>query len=417
MWDPYAEFQSTTLPNGLQIHAAHWPNRPWEAMGFLVHSGAEQDPVGLEGLAHFVEHVVSDNSGSSKTDLHKFFENFGGICDLGGTGHAYTMYRFFAPAEPSVLIQAFELFGLMLLQAKITEFVERERKVIIGEFNKLYPFQFLFDLDIRENRALYKGYWLERFTRPLGNPESIRRITQADLQAYYDQHYTPANISIVGVGGLRLDQIAEMVSRSPFSISKAGKRSALPQPVTIVSAPTERGYDCNISDYVKEQVLAAKYRSVTRIPGTAREQAVRLLRSMLAEKLNEEVREKRAWTYHIGVTYCDLRHFYELAIDCGSLSPQALETIEEVVNETIVSLRHCQDLFDRFKHSAIAGNFMTDPNGKGVCDGAMEDLYNFGRIISLQEIGDEIEQVQMSDIRHLLQWLAPEWRWTAIGRP
>ena len=59
MWDPYSEFRTATLPNGLTVHAAHWPGRPWESVGVLIHSGAEQDPFGLEGLSHFVEHLVS----------------------------------------------------------------------------------------------------------------------------------------------------------------------------------------------------------------------------------------------------------------------------------------------------------------------------------------------------------------------
>jgi len=44
MWDPYAEFESATLPNGLKVYAAHWAERPWQAIGFVIHSGAEQDP-------------------------------------------------------------------------------------------------------------------------------------------------------------------------------------------------------------------------------------------------------------------------------------------------------------------------------------------------------------------------------------
>jgi predicted Zn-dependent peptidase len=43
-------------------------------MGFLIHSGAEHDPIGLEGVAHFVEHTTSENAPIPKKELNDFFE-------------------------------------------------------------------------------------------------------------------------------------------------------------------------------------------------------------------------------------------------------------------------------------------------------------------------------------------------------
>ncbi|MCX6736974.1 MAG: insulinase family protein, partial [Candidatus Parcubacteria bacterium] len=200
MFDPYADFKKTTLPNGLAIHALRWPNRPWEAIGILVHSGAEHDPIGFEGLAHFVEHLVSENANIPKKEMNTFFEKYGGMVDFGATGYPYAHYRFFLPALKNILAKAFSMFGHMLISAKLKNFIERERKIIINEFHCAYPAKFQFDLDMQKHRALYSDSWLGRFTRPLGNPESIGLITQKELQSYYDAHYTPANISIVGVG-------------------------------------------------------------------------------------------------------------------------------------------------------------------------------------------------------------------------
>lgn len=186
MWDPYAEFQSATLSNGLTIHAAHWPERPWEAMGFLIHSGAEHDPVGFEGLLHYIEHVVSENANVSKKEMQAFFDDCGGMVNLGTTGYPYTRYRFFVPTDKAILARAFSMFGHMLLSAKLKKFIDRERQVIIGEFHRHYPVKFKLDLGVREHKALYAGYWLERFVRLLGNPESVGRITQSELQSHYD---------------------------------------------------------------------------------------------------------------------------------------------------------------------------------------------------------------------------------------
>ena len=146
MWDPYAEFESAVLPNGLTVYASHWPDRPWETISFLVHTGASSDPVGLEGVAHFVEHMVSKNTVVPYDDIRSFFEVCGGYASLGTTGYPYTTYEFFVPTDATILSQALNIFGNMLFQAMLEQFLERERSVITGEFRQSYPAQLPLDL-------------------------------------------------------------------------------------------------------------------------------------------------------------------------------------------------------------------------------------------------------------------------------
>ena len=225
LYDPYAEFGSRRLPNGLSVHAAHWPDRPWEAVGFLIHSGAEQDPAGLEGLAHLTEHLVSQNAGRTKNEIRSFFEGCGGTVGLGRTSYARTEFNFFAPADKGLLAEAFAIFGRMLVTAELTRSVEEEKQIVTGEFNRHYPNRIGLELDWRERAALYGDCWLGRFVRPLGAPVSIERIAQSDLRSFYDGHYAPANMSVVAVGGMTPDEIAELIAQSPFAGNKRGTRT------------------------------------------------------------------------------------------------------------------------------------------------------------------------------------------------
>jgi predicted Zn-dependent peptidase len=417
MWDPYAEFQTAILSNGLTVHAAHWPERPWEAMGFLLHSGAEYDPIGLEGLAHFIEHLVSENANVSKKDLTAFFEDCGGMVSLGTTGYPYTRYRFFVPTDKVILARAFSIFGYMLLSAKLEKFIERERQVIIGEFHRKYPFKFKLDLDVREHKALYAGYWLERFVCPLGNPESVGRITKSDLQSHYDTHYTPANMSIVGVGGMTLEELVELLSESPFATSKKGVRTPLPIPAIDVVPPSETRYVFEVSKHITMPIEVGAYRSVAKIPGNINGRVIRIMKEMFNKVLNEEVRERRAWAYAIDSSRHNFRHFYEFSINCGAIALKAIGDIEEVIEVCIASMGDREDLFEQAKRCALASNFMIDPTGKGICDGVLGDLADNQRIISLGEIGNDLDRVTIEDIRNSLQWLRSERRWTLIMRP
>ena len=417
MWDPYAEFESATLPNGLTVHAAYWPGRPWEAMGFLIHSGAEHDPIGLEGLAHFVEHVVSENTSVSLKEMIAFFEDCGGGADFGVTYYPGTRYRFFVPTDKAVLSRAFSMFGHMLLSAKIEKFIERERQVIITEFNRCYPVKFKYDLDMREHKALYQGHWLERSVQPLGTPESVGRITQKELRSYYDANYTPANMSVVGVGGMQLPELVELLSESPFADRKEGVRTPLPIPGTDVAPPSENRYVFEISKHVSSPFGIGRYESKARIPGNTNGRVLSLLQDMLDEVLKEEVRERRAWAYTIGSSRHNFRDFYKLSITCDSLALEALDDVEGVIEICIASIADREDLFEQVKRRALAGNSMVDSTGCGVRNDALSDLANIQRIMSLAEIGNDLERVTMDDIRSALKWLRPERRWTLIVRP
>lgn len=419
MWDPYAEFQSETLPNGLTVHAAHWPGRPWEAMGFLIHSGAEQDLVGLEGLAHFVEHLVSGNTDTPQKDMRNFFKDCGGTVNFGRAGYPQTNYGFFVPSDRATLTKSLSFFGHMLFSAKLEKFIEREREVIVNEFLRYYSMPFKFDLAMRERKALYAGYWLERSTKPLGAPESINKITQNNLQLYYDGHYTPANMSIVAVGGKTLSELIKLIAKSPLAINKKGQKTPFPVYATGANPPSEFRHVFEVSNHIKmkDSLEIGAYRSVAKIPGNINGQAIRILDNMLNDILNEEIREQRAWTYSIGSSRYNFRHFYEFLISCDAFAIKALNEIEKVIEGCITSIESRDDLFRQVKQRVLISTFMIDQSGSSICGGAIDDLITDQHIVSFEECRRKIKKVTMNDIRNLLQWLQPEQRWTLLTRP
>lgn len=419
-WDPYAEFEMAVLPNGLTIHAAHWPKRPWEAMGFLVHSGAEQDPIELEGLAHFVEHLVSNNTVMTNKEIGDFFHNCGGMVNFGSTSYMATKYKFFAPIDENIIMKALSIFGQMLFSAKLENFVERERQVIIGEFRRKYKFECEFELAMRRQKMLYKGCWLERSTMPLGNLKSIERITQNNIQSFYDKYYTPANMSIVAVGGMKLNELITAVSASPFVSNKNGIRTPLPTKTQGAISPIENRYIFELSKYVTDvsSLKTASYESSAKIPNATINIAVLdIVCYMLDEILTDEIREHQGWTYDIGVSYYNLRHFYELMIDCGSFSMSAIDKIEITIEECIISTSEREDLFKKIKRRIVAKKALIDQTASEICDNAMHELANYYEIKSNASDCADIEKTTMDDVRNLLKWLAPERRWTRIIRP
>ncbi|MEK7606079.1 MAG: pitrilysin family protein [Patescibacteria group bacterium] len=420
MWDPYAEFKTETLPNGLTLHVAHWPRRSGVAIGILVHSGARHDPVEREGVAHFVEHVVFENATVTRKEIEQHIKACGGKTNgLAGTDYSATDYNFFVPAEVPLLTNLLNVYGHMLLNAILERCVEREREIIIGEFNTTYPMEFAVDFAKRRQQAIYNAHWRGRFFDQTGRPDSVQCTTQENLQMFYDAHYVPANISVVCVGGLTLRDAMRLFSRSPFGVDKAGERIALPTPLHTFLSPTENEYRVSMSEYLrkKETTRTASYESAAVLPGCLSIQALDVVEGMLREVLADEVRERRGWTYSIEPSFDPLGDICDFSISCDALKIKALDDVEKVVNECIDSLSSREDLFRRIRDENVQEKCLLDSTVQSVCDGALRDLTLEHRISPVAEDIEELRALTMDDIHAVLSWITPERRWTRFVEP
>jgi predicted Zn-dependent peptidase len=417
MWDPYAEFETAVLPNGLTVHVAHWPNRPWIAAGFLVYSGARSDSVDLEGTAHFVEHLVSRNARRSYSEIKRFFEGRGGSVELGTTGYHRTYYQFFSPIAD--VTDSFEIFGSMLLGAKLENFIEAQRQVILGEFQRKFPLEVTVSVARRKNNSVFPGTWLERYISPMGAPDSIRRITQRNLQEFYDEHYAPANMSIVCVGGLSLSQVIGYLENSLFGTERGGIRTQPLEPLTYFTSPRENRYVFEYSKHVhtSKPRESGEYSSIAVIPGIIKGESTRVVKDMLGKILFDEVREKRGWTYSISANSYSNRAFHEFVINADAIALESLDEVETVINDLIASMVNREDLFQEKVRHILAGLRMVDMSAKKLCEMAMSDLQDYGRIVNLTEYAQLVSSVTHQDVLEVLVYLKPERRWTILTTP
>lgn len=421
MWDPFAEFQTETLPNGLTVHAAHWPGRPWEALGFLVHSGAVHEPVGLEGLAHFVEHLVSENTeGMTKTEQLQYFDDLGGDVSLGGTSFHRTGFDCFIPIEKSVLEKTLTFFGSMLITSQLRQKIESERQVIMSEFwgrvGSLENWGWL----KKERSLMYSGLWRERYLSPMGDWQSISRITERDLQNFYDAHYTPANISVVGVGGLTLSQLTAYLQASPFGEEKPGKRTTLPEPITEFPAMTENRSirpSARFWNFKIPKHATGSYNSAVRLPGNIPSPRVSVLAELLATELLSEIRGKNSWGYAPGCGLTGFLQFQELDFGCSALPHHVIGQVERVIESLVGSLHEKRALFESAKRQSVAKTRLLDVTAQKIRNGALHDLSHYGRIHSLKEDVETLESWSFEEFRQIQRLLVPSERRTIIRVP
>ncbi|MFA6446956.1 MAG: insulinase family protein [Patescibacteria group bacterium] len=417
MWDPYSEFESCVLPNGLTIYATQWPDRPWEMMNFIVHSGSEQDPVDYEGLSHYVEHLVSRNASSPHKAIVRFFRERGGHVALGKTSDFATSYDFWLRANQKDLSKALDMFGLMLMKARLESCLEDQRKVIQGEFDRSFPVRMKYEVWMRKNWAMYSGYWLERMLGPIGTPEGIARLDEIAAQAYYDTHYTPANMSVVCVGKLKLQDIAKLIQESPLGLTKAGTRNPIPPQVSRLRKPRKNRFVFQHSKFTSEPLRVWDYRTVTLLPGTLGIQPLMCLDRMMDKALTDEIRERRSWAYHVSAEYSHYRRFVEFSINCGAMSLGSLEQGENVILKCALSALRNRALFKTMKRRMLADVPMKDLNGNKVLSNVSGDLIYSGKLVSLSEVEKQIQGMEFEDISNLAKWFEPDRRWTLLTVP
>ncbi|MDB5237252.1 MAG: zinc protease [Parcubacteria group bacterium] len=418
MFDPYANFETEVLSNGLSVHTLHVPSFAGERFGFGIHSGARHDLPGKEGAAHYMEHLVHCNGGSSLEELKAFFKsNSGHMPHLGTTSFFWTKYGFHSSADTDLLTESLRLFGSMLLHAEIKDHMERERQVIIGEFNRKYPAQYKHDLARRMQCSVAPNTFLARMSSPLGTLETIKSMKEGDLQEFYDLHYTPANMSVVAVGELSLDQVIRFLERSPIASRKEGARSEMIASIESPPLPTERLEMFPLSEYVQGATVA-NYESATQLPGSISPEQMSIYNEMLSHRLFEVVRQERAWAYHVGCGYGSFGGDFRLfQVGCDGLKLEAINEIEAVVTECIRGLADQESLFRRSKQSGILKRRFQDPDVESIVNDALADIFNCGRIRTAAEEISEIESVSLEGIAAISGWLSPERRRACIQRP
>jgi predicted Zn-dependent peptidase len=272
------------------------------------------------------------------------------------------------------------------------------------------------DINRRMRDAAFPNTFFTRSLSSLGSKGSIARITQSDVQEFYDTHYTPANMSVVVVGELTLAQAVKVLGRSPFGDYKPGVRT--PFPVTIPNPPLPTETECQIHEgahYVGTQ--SASFMSIAQLSGAFIPAQIWIVHEMIQAQLFKTIRLEQAWTYHIGCDDFFFGDFYEFSVKCSSLDVQAMGQISRAVDSCIESVRLRSDLFDEAKHKLVVSKHFSDSDMSGISEAAKNDLLSLNRIVALTEELQEAESVQLSDIYPVLDGLASNRRWTMIGYP
>ncbi len=219
-------FKHHQLKNGLDIIAEINPDSHSIAAGMFVKTGARDESMDVNGVSHFLEHMMF--KGSEKytwEDVNRIFDEIGARYNAS-TSQEMTSY--YANVLPEYVEKAVEHLSHLLRPAiRDTDFTT-EKKVILEEI-AMY-------LDDPGHR-LYEQAMAEHFgNHPLslsilGSPESIMKLSRDQMANYFKGRYGPGNMVLAVTGKIDFDQLIKLADKYCGHWPRVSAPRTTPQPL------------------------------------------------------------------------------------------------------------------------------------------------------------------------------------------
>ncbi len=203
------EYKLTALDNGIKVVTENVPGAKSFALGFWFQAGTRNEPAGLNGIAHFVEHMIF--KGTEKRSAKKItFE----IESLGGYLNAFTAKEytcFYAHGTAGNFEKTFEVLSDIIQNPVFREEdIKREKQVVCDEIYDSHdsPEDLIFD---EFESLIFKDSSLE--LPILGKVETVMNFKRDDLFKFIEKNYGANNLIVSFCGNLRHEKIVEMVDK------------------------------------------------------------------------------------------------------------------------------------------------------------------------------------------------------------
>jgi predicted Zn-dependent peptidase len=200
------EFKIHKLTNGLTVIGEVNTSAKSSAMGFFVRTGSRDEDLQINGVSHFLEHMVF--KGTERLSPFAVNEAFD---RTGSQYNAFTSEEntvFYAAVLPEYLAQITQLWIEMMRPALRTEDFNIEKQVIKEEI-AMYKDQPNYDVLDRCRSLYFGGHPCGHSV--LGTEETIDAMTAEQMRGYFAGRYAPNNMVAAFAGNFNWDAIKDIV--------------------------------------------------------------------------------------------------------------------------------------------------------------------------------------------------------------
>ncbi len=207
--------QRTTLDNGIRVLSEKVPGCHSVSLGIWVNNGSRHEPAELNGISHFIEHLLfKGTERRSAQAVAREIDSVGAHLN-GFTSREFSCY--FVKILAEKLPMAVNLLGELLCHPRFDlDDIEKERRVILQEIAMIEdnPEESLHD-------QFAHTFWAGH---PLGMPVTGTRATVAAVDReqmlnFMGERYVGENLCVVAAGGLEHAELVALAAKSLGDIS------------------------------------------------------------------------------------------------------------------------------------------------------------------------------------------------------
>jgi len=378
------------LSNGLRVAVDPLPGAESVALGLYAMVGSRSEPEHRSGLAHVVEHMVF--KGAGKRDARQIAE---AIEDVGGVINAWTARDqtvFYGRTLGKDAPLLAELIADFLRAPHLEEeHLEREKTVILSELGEVVdaPDDLVHD---HLFEAAFEAQPLGRSV--LGRAETLNKITAEDCRAWIRDELVPSRLILSAGGKVEPEEIVKLAERL------FGDMDNWPG-VPIGRAEFTGGVRNDRREFEQAHWclgLPGVAASDPRLPALS--MFVQALGGGMSSRLFQELREERGLAYSVSAWQQAYADTGIVTLSCAADRNRAVESMHlarEVLAQAVENLTDSE--IQRARAQMEAGLLMGLESPQGRADHMARSIEVFGRILSLDELLDQIRSIDASAAR------------------
>ena len=391
--------KKTVLPSGLRVITEHMLHVRSVSVGFWVDSGSRHEAETESGITHFIEHMVfKGTSTRSAEDIACSIDAIGGHLDAFTTKENVA---FTVKVLDEHLQRALDVVSDLVLDPVFQdEDIAKEKRVVLEELkmdedNPDYLLHEIF------SKNFWKGHSLGRPI--IGYKSTINNFDRPQLKEFFAETYNPANLIVTAAGNVDHDVFVRLIEDRFAGIATRGKQKPSDTPKAAASLVLRNKpslEQVHICLGLPTHPMADPRRYASFLLNT-------ILGGGVSSRLFLKIREREGLAYAV---FSD----FSLYADAGSLTVYAgtsRDTAHQVVEHVMTEFRDLKDNLvtaDELRRAKdhLKGSLLLslESSSSRMSNLARQEKY-LGHFLTLDEVGQRIEEVKDADLRDL----ANEW--------
>ncbi len=381
------------LKNGMVILGEPMEAVQSVAFGFMIPAGVSRLPDGCCGAANIIEDWIFRGAGDMDSRALSDALDSLGLNRSSSIGTANLSIG--AALEAENLAAALELYAKIITQPRLED----------GQFElaKQLALDHLAGLDDEPRQKVMLKLREQSYPQPLGRStfgqaEQLKTLTAPKTRRIVEEYFNLSQAVFTIAGKYDFDKLCKQID----SLFDGESREKL-EPVKLLDRGPKYTHVPNDGAQVHIALMTPTVKPSDEQYYNAR-LAVSVLSGGMSARLFTEVREKRGLCYAIGANYHGLKDAAGILCYAGTVPDTAQETLDVII-EQFNKLKDgiSDEEIARAKVGLESALIMSSESSASRAAGIASDYHLLGRVRSLDEIKERIEQTTVESVQKFLQ--------------